>query len=154
MLTTLFSIFIFLFFSAQYRIDYHCQCCVSSQFGPEPQDSLFSFWGCEWIVYYRPVLQWLNNDGSDIVVGDGISLDGPNSQSTLTTLALMFSALRTSHAGRYICRGSLTSPALSSPLVETADYNVSIQSELTSRSTVGTSFSTKIPFYGIFFFPQ
>lgn len=99
----------------------------------------------------RPVLQWLNNDGSDIVVGNGISLDGPNSQSTLTTLALMFSALRTSHAGRYMCRGSLTSPALSSPLVETADYNVSIQSELTSGFTVGTSFSTKIPFFGIFF---
>lgn len=89
----------------------------------------------------RPVLQWLNNDGSDIVVGNGISLDGPNSQSTLTTLVLMFSALRTSHAGRYICQGSLTSPALSSPLVKTADYNVSIQSELTSRSTLGTSFS-------------
>ena len=84
----------------------------------------------------RPVLQWLNNDGSDIVIGNGISLDGPNSLSTLTTLALVFSALHTSHAGRYICRGSLTSPALSSSLVKTADYNISIQSEFTFRSTV------------------
>ena len=100
----------------------------------------------------RPVLQWLNNDGSDIVVGNGISLDGPNSQSTLTTLALMFSALHTSHAGKYICRGSLTSPALSSPLVKTADYNVSIQSELTSRFTVGTSFSNIIIIFWRFFF--
>ena len=83
----------------------------------------------------RPVLQWRNNDGSDIVIGNGISLDGPNSLSTLTTLALVFSALHTSHAGRYICRASLTSPALSSPLVKTADYNVSIQSEFTFRST-------------------
>ena len=41
----------------------------------------------------------------------------------------MFSALHTSHAGRYICRGSLTSPALFSPLVKTKDYNISVQSE-------------------------
>ena len=87
----------------------------------------------------RPVLQWLNDDGSDIVIGNGIGLDGPNSQSIITTLALVFSALHTSHAGRYICRSSLSSPALFSPLVKTADYNISIQSEFTFRSTVFTS---------------
>ena len=50
-----------------------------------------------------PVLQWLNHNGSDVVVGDGVILNGPNFQSTLTTLTLMFSPLHTSHAGRYIC---------------------------------------------------
>ena len=77
----------------------------------------------------RPVLQWQSHNGSDIVSGGGVILDGPNSQSTLTTLTLTFSALHTSHAGRYICRGSLTSPALFSPLVKTEDYNISVQSE-------------------------
>ena len=77
----------------------------------------------------RPVLQWQSHNGSDIVGGGGVILDGPNSQSTLTTLTLTFSALHTSHAGRYICRGSLTSPALFSPLVKTEDYDISVQSE-------------------------
>ena len=77
----------------------------------------------------RPVLQWQNHNGSDIVGGGGVILDGPNSQLNLTTLTLMFSTLRTSHAGRHICRGSLTSPALFSPLVKTEDYNISVQSE-------------------------
>lgn len=80
----------------------------------------------------RPVPQWLNNDGSNIVDGSGIILDGPNFQSTLTTLTMMFNALHTSHAGRYICQGSLTSPVLSSTLVKTEDYNITIQSELIS----------------------
>ena len=86
----------------------------------------------------RPVLQWQNHNGSDIVSGGGVILDGPNSQSTLTTLTLTFSALHTSHAGRYICRGSLTSPALFSPLVKTEDYNVSVQSELKSTATLAS----------------
>ena len=84
----------------------------------------------------RPVLQWLNRNASDEIVGDGVILDGPNFQSSLTTLTLMFSPLRTSHAGRYICRSSLTSPALFSPLVKTKDYNISVQSEFMSTSTL------------------
>ena len=84
----------------------------------------------------RPVLQWLNHDGSDIANGGGVTLDGPNFQSSLTTLTLMFSSLRTSHAGRYICRSSLTSPALFSPLVKTKDYNISVHSEFMSTSTL------------------
>ena len=79
----------------------------------------------------RPVLQWVKDNGDDIVGGDGVILDGPNFQSTLTTLTLMFSPLHTSHAGRYICQTSLTSPALFSPLVKTEDYNISVQSEVT-----------------------
>ena len=79
----------------------------------------------------RPVPQWFNNDGSNVVIGDGVSLDGPSSGSSLTTLTLIFNTLHTSHAGRYICRGSLSSPALFSPLVKTEDYNISLQSEVT-----------------------
>ena len=87
----------------------------------------------------RPVLQWLNHNGSDIVSGGGVILDGPNSQSILTTLTLMFSALRTSHAGRYICQGSLTSPTLFSPLVKAKDHNISVQSKSGSYACVHTS---------------
>ena len=44
MQTTLFiNINCYFFCSAKYCNDYHCQCCVSSHFGPEPQTSLFSF---------------------------------------------------------------------------------------------------------------
>ena len=85
-----------------------------------------------------PVLQWLHN-GSDVVVGGGVILDGPNFQSTLTTLTLVFNALRTSHAGRYICRSSLTSPALFSPLVKTSDQNISVQSKPGGYALVHTS---------------
>ena len=82
----------------------------------------------------RPVLQWLNGDGSDVVVGDGIIMDGPNFQSSQTTLTLVFNVLRTSHAGKFICRGSLTSLALPTPLVKTKNYIISIQSKLVSGS--------------------
>ena len=82
----------------------------------------------------KPVLQWLNHNGSDIVSGGG-----PNFQSTLTTLTMMFSALRTSNAGRYICRGSLTSPALFTPLVKTKDHNISVQSKSGGYDWVHTS---------------
>ena len=85
-----------------------------------------------------PILQWLNDNGGDIVSGDGVTLDGPNFQSTLTTLTLMFSALHTSHAGRYVCRGSLSSPALFSPLVKTEDYNISVQSEHTTQCFISS----------------
>ena len=87
----------------------------------------------------RPVLQWLNHNGSNIVSGGGVTPDGPNFQSTVTTLTMMFSALRTSHAGRYVCRGSLTSPALFSPLVKTKDHNISVQSKSGGYDCVHTS---------------
>jgi len=79
----------------------------------------------------RPDLQWLNHDGIEPIAGSQIILDGPSYQSTLATLTLTFNTLHTSHAGRYICWASLSSPALPSPLVKTEDYNISIQSEFT-----------------------
>jgi len=77
----------------------------------------------------RPVPQWLNHDGNELITGSQTSLDGPSYQSGLTMLSLMFYTLRTSHAGRYICQASLSSPALFFPLVKTHDYNISVQSE-------------------------
>jgi len=78
----------------------------------------------------RPVPRWLNHDGIELTTtGNQINLDGPSNQSTRTTLSLTFDSLHTSHAGRYICQASLSSPALFSPLVKTQDYNISLQSE-------------------------
>ena len=77
----------------------------------------------------RPVPQWVNHNGIELISGSQISLDGPSYQSTLTTLSLMFYTLHASHAGRYICQASLSSPALFFPLVKTQDYNISLQSE-------------------------
>lgn len=93
----------------------------------------------------RPVAQWLDDVGRNVVLGDGVSLDGPSSQPSLTTLTLVFNTFRTSHAGTYVCQGSLSSPALFSPLVKAEDYDIIVQSELscstlTSR-LVFTSFS-------------
>jgi len=79
----------------------------------------------------RPDLQWLDHDNNELIAGSQIILDGPSYQSTLATLTLTFNTLHTSHAGRYICWASLSSPPLSSPLVKTEDYNISIQSEFT-----------------------
>ena len=80
----------------------------------------------------KPVPLWLNHDGNELITTENeINLDGPSYQSTLrlTTLSLTFDSLHTSHAGRYICQASLSSPALFSPLVKTQDYNISLQSE-------------------------
>jgi len=82
----------------------------------------------------RPIPQWRNHDDSELITGGGIILDGPSYVSTLATLTLMFNVLHTSHAGRYICKASLSSPALPSPLVKTQDYNISLQSEFTTAS--------------------
>jgi len=84
----------------------------------------------------RPDLQWVNHNGIELIMGSQINLDGPSYQSTLTTLSLMFNTLHTSHAGRYICQASLSSPALFSPLVKTQDYNISLQSEQYSFTKV------------------
>ena len=62
-----------------------------------------------------PVIQWFDPNGNNITDGEGITL-------TMESLSLLasFDSLRTSHAGRYICQASLSSPALSTPLVKTA----------------------------------
>ena len=93
----------------------------------------------------RPVAQWLDDVGSNVVIGDGVSLDGPSSQPSLTTLTLVFNTLRTSHAGTYVCHGSLSSPALFSPLVKAEDYNIIVQSELLCSTLTLRSVFTSFP---------
>ena len=98
----------------------------------------------------RPVAQWLNSDGSNIVIGNGVSLDGPSSQPSLTTLTLVFNTLRTSHAGTYVCQGSLSSPALFSPLVKAEEYDIIVQSELLCSTLTSRSVFTSFTRYSVY----
>lgn len=98
----------------------------------------------------RPVAQWLDDVGSNVVIGDGVSLDGPSSQPSLTTLTLVFNTLHTSHAGTYVCQGSLSSPALFSPLVKAEDYNIIVQSELLCSTLTSRSVFTSFTRYSVY----
>ena len=62
-----------------------------------------------------PTATWTYHNGSVI-------------QSTPTTSVITFNPLRTSHAGLYICRGSIVSPASQgNPLMAMAPLTISVQ---------------------------
>ena len=57
--------------------------------------------------------------------------NGSVSQSTPTTSVITFNPLRTLHAGQYICRGSVVSPASEgNPLMAMAPLTVSVQGKI------------------------
>lgn len=66
--------------------------------------------------------------------GDPISNSGNISVSTstndgTTVTTLHFNPLKTSHHGRYICNGTLTSPALDTPLMVSTVKVLHVQSK-------------------------
>lgn len=75
-----------------------------------------------------PSAYWAEDYGtSDVTVGE------ESTQSPfLTSRDLQFTELRTSHAGLYVCMGQIQSQALHQPLVKTAEYSLSLISELLS----------------------
>ena len=76
------------------------------------------------------VKQWLGPDGTPLVNGGGITVGNQmNVSSTITSLTVSFASVRSSHAGRYTCQARLASPALHSPLVKTAETNITVQSK-------------------------
>ena len=68
-----------------------------------------------------PTAQWFNNKGL-VTEGNGVLSTGE--QSVLT-----FSTLKTSHAGSYRCKGSVTSPALEQPLVTNSTWKLIVKSK-------------------------
>lgn len=57
--------------------------------------------------------------------GSGVTAGEENvSSPKLTFRDLCFPELRTSHAGRYVCTGGLTSDALDEPLTRMEEYNL------------------------------
>ena len=73
-----------------------------------------------------PTPQWLTLNGNPL--SSGVQLQDPVAVGSLSSsLAAYFSILRTSHAGNYSCRASLSSPALTTPLVKTTYFGVTVQ---------------------------
>ena len=80
-----------------------------------------------------PTPQWLTISGDSL--GSGVQLQGPVTVgSSSSSLAAYFSILRTSHAGNYSCRASLSSPALTTPLVKTTSFGITVQRKLALHS--------------------
>ena len=78
-----------------------------------------------------PTASWITSNGR-MPVSDGNSItvstssDGMSAMSTLT-----FDPLRTSNNGAYMCVGSLSSPALQTPLMSSVEEELSVQSNVT-----------------------
>ena len=78
-----------------------------------------------------PTTQWFDSKG---LAPDRNAVSSTRGQSTLT-----FSPLKTSHAGSYRCEGSVSSPALTQPLVTDDTWNLTLRSK-----------SHNIPYYEVF----
>ena len=74
-----------------------------------------------------PSAEWVGPNGSAISQGDGLTLV-PFTDTVSSEVIVQTAALHTSHAGLYTCRGSLSSPALTSPLVQETHFNITLQS--------------------------
>ena len=66
---------------------------------------------------HLPLAAWVENDTEITEQGE--------SNATLT-----FNVLNTSHGKLYTCRGSLSSPALSTPLISMRNYSLIVKSKL------------------------
>ena len=76
-----------------------------------------------------PTATWMTTGDVAVSNGNGITVSTmTTSEVAITTLT--FDPLRTSHNGRYICDGSLTSPALQAPLMPSMLVEHSVQSRL------------------------
>ena len=71
-----------------------------------------------------PVIQSFDPSGNTITDSAGVTLTMESS-----SLLLSLESVHTSHAGKYLCQASLSSPALSTPLIETEDFIITVQSE-------------------------
>jgi hypothetical protein len=79
----------------------------------------------------QPSPQWLTPSGTPLSpMSSDVQLQGPrNVGLSSSELVALFPTLRTSHAGNYTCQASLSSPALSSPIIKSVTYAVIVQSE-------------------------
>ena len=66
---------------------------------------------------YLPRVVWVEND-MEIA------------EQNVSNATLTFTTLNTSHGGVYTCRGNLSSPALSTPLILMEHYSVVVKSKL------------------------
>ena len=69
-----------------------------------------------------PSAQWFQNN--EQVVNGATSPQSVNEVSMIS-----FSPLNSSHSGSYICRGNISSPALSEPLIINRTQNITLKSK-------------------------
>ena len=79
----------------------------------------------------KPVPQWFTPNGTLLSSSSSdVQLQGPrNVGLSSAELIANFPTLRTSHAGNYTCQVSLSSPALTSPIVKVRTFSITVKSE-------------------------
>ena len=77
-----------------------------------------------------PTATWTTG-GVAVSNGNGITLSNTTDDMTATS-TLTFDPLRTSHEGRFVCGGTLTSPALDTVLMPSTTRDLEIKSKATS----------------------
>ena len=83
-------------------------------------------------LQYSPMPSFNYENGTMISNGtNSIRVQGPVIvSSSAREVELVFDLLKTSHAGRYICRASLDSPALDETLIKEDVFQINIQGEI------------------------
>ena len=76
-----------------------------------------------------PSPQWFLPNGTLLSSIGDVQLQGPRNVRLLSEIVALFPTLRTSHAGTYTCQASLSSPALTSPIVKAATFEITVQSK-------------------------
>ena len=89
-------------------------------------------------LQYSPMPSFNYENGTMISNGsNSIRVKGPMLvSSSAREIELVFDLLKTSHAGRYICRASLDSPALDETLVKEDVFQINIQGEINKECDI------------------
>ena len=73
-----------------------------------------------------PLPLWYTQDGNPL--GNPVQLVGPRPVGLSSSeIVAQFSTLRTSHAGNYFCQASLSSPALTAPIIKSTTFGITVQ---------------------------
>ena len=85
----------------------------------------------------QPSPQWFTPSRTPLTSSSDVQLQGPRNVGFLSSeLVALFPALHTSHAGNYTCQASLSSPALTSPIVKLVTFAVTVQSEFPNYASI------------------
>lgn len=79
-------------------------------------------------IINMPSLQWLTFEGHPL--SNDTQLHAPRRVGLLSSeIVATFPILHTSHAGNYTCRANLSSPALTTPIIKTTFFELTVQSK-------------------------
>ena len=80
-------------------------------------------------VLNMPSPQWFLSNGTLLSSSSDVQLQGPRTVGLSSEIVAQFPTLYTSHAGNYICQASLSSPALTLPIVKNTSFGITVQSK-------------------------